>query len=162
MQVTDTDCVYCIQGNMGSLMAANLAVWLHQHSCPPLIVWNRTAAKMPAESDEIKHGKSAQDVAARCDIVFTSMANDEAAKAVYAELFEGVRSKSQGKKTYFVETSTLYPTVAGERRTRVWKKGVNSRSPQPVSARQATLSDRHRTWTACTTSRRPSLALRRW
>ncbi|KAK4053548.1 hypothetical protein OIV83_001716 [Microbotryomycetes sp. JL201] len=102
------------QGNMGSLMSANLATWLRQNSCPPLLLWNRTASKLPAESDAIKHAKSAKELAEKCEIIFTSMANDEAARAVYADLFEGVKNKAQGAKTYFIETSTLFPTTAGE------------------------------------------------
>ncbi|KAM0788608.1 hypothetical protein ACM66B_001728 [Microbotryomycetes sp. NB124-2] len=101
-------------GNMGALMSANLATWLRQNSCPALILWNRTSSKLPEESDSIKHAKSAQELAQKCEIIFTSMANDEAAKAVYADLFEGVKSKPKGAKTYLVETSTLFPTTAGD------------------------------------------------
>lgn len=102
---------------MGSKMAANLSTWLHQNSYPPLLLWNRTASKLPSESDSIKHAASIKELAEQCDVVITSLANDEVAKEVYEQLFEGVKSKQEkgGKdNTYFVESSTLYPLTAGE------------------------------------------------
>lgn len=102
---------------MGSKMAANLSSWLHANSYPPLVLWTRTASKLPAESDSIKHAASIKELAEKCDVVITSLANDEVAKEVFEQLFEGVKSKQEkGAKgnTYFVESSTLYPLTAGE------------------------------------------------
>ncbi|ORY72442.1 hypothetical protein BCR35DRAFT_307738 [Leucosporidium creatinivorum] len=104
-------------GNMGSKMSSNLSTWLHENSYPPLLLWNRTASKLPAESDSIAHAASIKELAEKCDVVITSLSNDEVAQEVYGQLFEGVKSKQEkGAKgnTYFVESSTLYPLTAGE------------------------------------------------
>lgn len=100
---------------MGAPMAANLAEWLHQNSMPALTLWNRTASKLPAESESIAHAGSIKELAEKCDIIITSLANDDVANEVYEQLFEGVKAKKQGGgNTIFVETSTLYPLTAGE------------------------------------------------
>lgn len=106
---------------MGAYMSANLAKWLHENGKPALTLWNRTASKLPPASNTIAHAASARELARTCDVVITSLANDEAAQAVYAELFEGARDKKaqagqegQGRSTIFVDTSTLYPKLAGE------------------------------------------------
>jgi hypothetical protein len=102
---------------MGFPMSSNLATWLHSNSLPPLTLWNRTASKLPPVSDSIKHASSLRELARTCDIVITSLANDDAAKEIYAELFEGAKDKAkeaEEKNTIFVETSTLYPTTSGE------------------------------------------------
>lgn len=96
-------------------MAQRLGEWLASESYPAILLYNRTASKLPAESATTKHAKSPEDLAERCDVVFTSLANDEAATTVYERLLEGAKKRSeQGKKTTFVETSTLYPTCSGE------------------------------------------------
>jgi 3-hydroxyisobutyrate dehydrogenase-like beta-hydroxyacid dehydrogenase len=107
---------------MGSKMSANLSTWLHANSYPPLLLWNRTASKLPSESDSIKHAASIKELAEKCDVVITSLANDEVAKDVFAQLFEGVKSKQEKglkENTYFVESSTLYPLTVGEFRCSV-------------------------------------------
>ncbi|GAA5975407.1 hypothetical protein JCM10908_005153 [Rhodotorula pacifica] len=102
-------------GNMGLHMANNLAKHLADNDHPALMLYNRTTSKLPAESDSIKHAKSAQQLAEQCDVVVTSLANDEAAKLVYAELFKGAEKRGkEGKAIILIDTSTLYPTTCGE------------------------------------------------
>lgn len=104
-------------GHMGAPMAENLRKHLAKHpdQHPPLLVFNRTHHKMPAPSDSVQQAKSARELAEQCDVVVTSLANDEAALAVYAELYEGAKIRgSQGKGTIFIDTSTSYPTTCGQ------------------------------------------------
>jgi 3-hydroxyisobutyrate dehydrogenase-like beta-hydroxyacid dehydrogenase len=102
-------------------MAFNLAKWLHENDKPALTLWNRTASKLPPASKSISHASSARELARTCDVVITSLANDEAAQSIYAELFEGAKDKKATKgeageerATIFVDTSTLYPATSGE------------------------------------------------
>lgn len=135
---------------MGSKMSANLSSWLHANSYPPLFLWNRTASKLPSESDSIKHAASIKELAEKCDVVITSLANDEVAKEVFEQLFEGVKSKQEkGAKgnTYFVESSTLYPLTAGELDISLFiilpshelRRRNSSRGTEPKTKRRADL-----------------------
>ncbi|KAM0747282.1 NAD(P)-binding protein [Meredithblackwellia eburnea MCA 4105] len=103
-------------GNMGAPMLLNLSHFLTQHSLPPLIVHNRTLSRLPPASDSLVHASSAKQLAIKCDIVFTSLADDKAVQSVFEELLDGAREKTAngGKGVVFVETSTIYPTVSGE------------------------------------------------
>ncbi|GAA5998206.1 hypothetical protein JCM5350_000546 [Sporobolomyces pararoseus] len=108
-------------GNMGSPMAFNLAKWLHENGKPALTLWNRTSSKLPPTSQSIAHVETIRQLARDCDVVITSLANDEAAEAVYSELFEGAKDKKaswgeagEERATIFVDTSTLYPKFCGE------------------------------------------------
>lgn len=97
---------------MGSPMAQNLQKWLLENKLPALTVWTRTPSKL----EEFKqHGctiaDTVEEIAEKCDIVITSLANDKVAEEVYAKLFAA--SAKTDKHTIFVETSTLYPTVTG-------------------------------------------------
>ncbi|GAA5986907.1 hypothetical protein JCM11641_006588 [Rhodosporidiobolus odoratus] len=102
---------------MGRPMAENLAKFLALESLSPLLAYNRTTSKLPEASSSLTHAESAAEVAQKCDVVITSLSNDEAAKTVYKELFEAAKErkhKDKTAKTIFVDTSTLYPTTAGE------------------------------------------------
>ena len=107
--------VFLVQGNMGLPMTENLANWLSDNKLPPLTVWNRTQSKLPEAGDKFKHGQSPKQMAKELDIIFTSVGSDEAARAVFDELFEGARervaeAKKDGKhlpNLVFVETSTV-------------------------------------------------------
>ncbi|GAA5919417.1 hypothetical protein JCM6882_006015 [Rhodosporidiobolus microsporus] len=103
-------------GNMGAHMASNLATHLAASSLPPLLVWNRTPSKLPHASSAIEHAVSLPGLAERCDVVFTSLLNDEAAKGVYSALFKGIKNEEdgRGRETVFVDVSTLYPTTSAE------------------------------------------------
>ncbi|BGP14851.1 hypothetical protein JCM10213_002710 [Rhodosporidiobolus nylandii] len=113
---------------MGHPMAVNLAKHLASESLPALLVHNRTASKLPEASSSLKHASSAAEIAKACDVVITSLANDEAAKAVFKELFDAAKEKKKaegGKATIFVDTSTLYPTTSGELEREATKCGFS-------------------------------------
>jgi len=105
-------------GNMGTPMARNLNKWLVENNLAPLTLWNRTGSKI----DEFKSlgctsAATIEEIGEKCDVIFTSLANDEVAKEVYAKLFtssEKRLSQHRGSQTIFIETSTLYPTVCGK------------------------------------------------
>lgn len=100
---------------MGIPMSEALAEWLSTEGFSALLLWNRTASKLPAKSKSVKHAESPEALAEQCDVVFTSLATDEAAKSVYERLFVGAKKRAEtGKRVTFVETSTLYPTTAGD------------------------------------------------
>lgn len=102
-------------------MANNLAKYLHEQGKPALTLYNRTASKLPPASKTISHSPSPRELARTCDVVITSLSNDEAALAVYAELFEGAKDKKaergeegEERATIFIDTSTLYPATSGQ------------------------------------------------
>ncbi|CAO1634943.1 unnamed protein product [Parajaminaea phylloscopi] len=130
-------------GNMGRSMAKNLAKNLagRQPPLPPLLVYNRTAAKSHELQEEcpkgtIKVAKSLEEVGSSCDLVLTSLSDDAAARKVFAELLAGEEKangspesrhstaklgvdvgppgENKGRRTIFVDTSTLYPDTTGE------------------------------------------------
>lgn len=114
---TRADPEHLAQGNMGVHMADNLAKHLAaaQQQHPPLLLFNRTRSKLPPKSDSVQHADSAKQLAECCDVVVTSLADDQAVQAVYAELYEGAKIRGkQGKSTIFIDTSTLYPTTCGQ------------------------------------------------
>ncbi|GAA5900271.1 hypothetical protein JCM6882_002294 [Rhodosporidiobolus microsporus] len=114
-------------GNMGFPMAENLAAHLSSQSLPPLLVYNRTSSKLPTASSSLLHAESLREVGEKSDIVIASLANDEAAKGVYKELFEAAKERKKrtgGKGTVFVDTTTLYPTTAGELEREATKLGL--------------------------------------
>jgi 3-hydroxyisobutyrate dehydrogenase-like beta-hydroxyacid dehydrogenase len=85
-------------GGMGGTMARNLAKYraTHVHNSPPMLVWNRSSVKgekLLAElgQDKIRVARSLDQVATECDIIFTSLANDEAVKSVYQQFAETLK-----------------------------------------------------------------------
>lgn len=77
-------------GAMGYLMARNLARSRHSHplGSPPLLVYNRTKGKSEALLNElgperVRVAESVEQLATECDIIITSLSNDEAIKLVY-------------------------------------------------------------------------------
>lgn len=114
---------------MGRWMALNLAKNVAAQGLPPLLVYNRTASKaetVRAEADEgtVQVASDLKALARSCDVVFTSLSSDAAARAVYAELLAGEeerngpkeqRSAGAGlKRVIFVDTSTLYVDTVDE------------------------------------------------
>ncbi|PFH52283.1 hypothetical protein AMATHDRAFT_57330 [Amanita thiersii Skay4041] len=108
-------------GNMGYIMASKLATSLATHPAgyPPLLVWNRTLSK--AEQlirdigpDKARVANDLAQVSQQCDIIFTSLANDAVVKSVYEQLAKSLSDHQPNRNKIFVETSTVYPTLAGE------------------------------------------------
>jgi len=102
-------------GAMGYFMAKNLANRLPT----PLHVLNRTRSKSEQLARELGDSKiriteKAEDLALECDIIFTNLANDEIVKQAFEKFVEALQDKQNTKTKIFVETSTVYPTLAGE------------------------------------------------
>ena len=95
-------------GQMGIFMAANLAKYLTQCDLPCLHVWNRSVEKSQALSRlvDVAIVASPQDMVQQCDIVFTSLAHDQAVLDVYQQIYQGL---NKDRKVYLVETSTVSP-----------------------------------------------------
>lgn len=100
---------------MGYFMASNLATYLFENKKPSLRVWNRTNSKSENLVKESKGKAIAVDtlkeIATTCDVIISSLANDDVVKNVYKELLGSI--PRDGKTIIFVETSTVYPTVTG-------------------------------------------------
>jgi len=98
-------------GNMGLLMSQNLHKHLTSQSLPPLIVHNRTASRADTivaqgaifESDLSR-------LSQRCDVIFTSLSNDDAVLAVHDALVKGLGDR----EVIFVDMSTIYPTTVSQ------------------------------------------------
>jgi len=108
-------------GAMGSPMLKNLANYraAHVHGAPPIVIWNRTTAKSDAILAELGEQKvrvasSLEQVAAECDIIISALANDEVARSIYGQFVQTLKQAPPAKHKIFVETSTIYPTFAGE------------------------------------------------
>ncbi|OCH95728.1 NAD-P-binding protein [Obba rivulosa] len=110
-------------GAMGYLMARNIARYrgTHHPGSAPVVVYNRTTSKSEKlqkelGEDKIKIAKTPGEVALECDVIITNLANDDVVKSIYkeyAKALSGMDTKSARTKI-FVETSTIYPSLAGE------------------------------------------------
>jgi 3-hydroxyisobutyrate dehydrogenase-like beta-hydroxyacid dehydrogenase len=71
-------------GNMGSMMAQNLATYAQHQGMDRVQIWNRTQSKIAhlVESSHVKLASSPDQVAESCDIIHTCVANDEVALSV--------------------------------------------------------------------------------
>jgi len=100
---------------MGYFMARNIA----KHPSLPIKVWNRSpekAEKLLAElgPKKISIAHSVEELATDCDVIFTNLANDEVVKSVYIKFADAIKASNPEKFRIFVETSTVYPILAGE------------------------------------------------
>jgi 3-hydroxyisobutyrate dehydrogenase-like beta-hydroxyacid dehydrogenase len=97
-------------GAMGLPMATNLQNYLKSQNKEPLMVYNRTISKTESL---VKIGAIAaqlKQIAEQANIIFTSLANDEAVNQVYNELLKSLKP-NEGKSLIFIEMSTIYPTT---------------------------------------------------
>ncbi|TFY73606.1 hypothetical protein EWM64_g10407 [Hericium alpestre] len=108
-------------GAMGYRMARNLARYHanHPRGSPPLLVWNRSIGKAhnlvkEVGADKASVAQSLAEIATKCDVIICSLANDAVVKSVYHQFAEVLKERPPTKDKTFVETSTIYPTVAGE------------------------------------------------
>ncbi|KAL1748956.1 NAD binding domain of 6-phosphogluconate dehydrogenase-domain-containing protein [Schizophyllum fasciatum] len=101
-------------GNMGYLMARNLAKG--KKDGPPLLVWNRTPTKSEELQKElgprVRVANDLTDLVEQCDIIFTSLNEDAVVKSVYEQFAETLKSKPASNLKIFVETSTIFPSLA--------------------------------------------------
>ncbi|KAF8588911.1 NAD-P-binding protein [Ramaria rubella] len=109
---------FCGIGSMGRPMARNLAN--HQRSdAPPVLIYNRNSTKAQTLAEELGKEKIAvasrpEQLVADCDIIITSLPNDGAVRALYEQFAEALKNSHHNRAKIFVETSTIYPTLAGE------------------------------------------------
>ncbi|KAI0783139.1 NAD-P-binding protein [Abortiporus biennis] len=106
---------FCGLGSMGYFMARNLA----KQRNSPIFVWNRTKEKAESLKQELGPNKviiadSLEEIAKECDVVFTNLANDTVVKQVFLTFAGALKATPGHKNKIFVETSTVYPTLAGE------------------------------------------------
>ncbi|KAI0248353.1 NAD-P-binding protein [Lactifluus subvellereus] len=108
-------------GAMGYLMARNLANHRATHfkDQPPLLVWNRSKEKSEKLLHELgEHrvsiAQTVVDVAIKCDIIISSLSSDDVVRSVFKENVAALQAQPPTKHKIFVETSTIYPSVAGE------------------------------------------------
>lgn len=121
-------------GNMGKLMAINLANALNAEGAPKLKVWNRTTSK----SDEVvketnglaEVAQNVEEIGSSCKIIFSSLANDEVVKSVYKELFDSVK-KNNITDALFIESSTVYPDITTSLHKEAQSVGANFVSALP-------------------------------
>ncbi|KAL0581075.1 hypothetical protein V5O48_000969 [Marasmius crinis-equi] len=109
-------------GSMGYFMARNLATRRPKASSapnPPLMVWNRSqekAEKLSKEvgEDRIRIAQSIEQIALECDIIICCLANDAIVKSTYEVFAKTLSQTPPSKHKIFIETSTIFPTLAGE------------------------------------------------
>lgn len=99
-------------GRMGWLMAANLA-----KAGITLTVWNRTRSKSLALVDKhpgVQIAENPAQLTRDCDLVFTMIADDEAARDVYFNPDNGLIAPLNRRATHWVEMSTISPALSEE------------------------------------------------
>ncbi|OCF36815.1 hypothetical protein I316_01411 [Kwoniella heveanensis BCC8398] len=118
-------------GSMGIPIARNLIKYISANKLEPLTVWNRSKVKYQTLSSSSSSENTeasfhaAEDlgeVVDRCDVVLTSLINDQAAQEVYGELFKAASQKAQGQETegkrergvIFVDQSSLKAVTSGQ------------------------------------------------
>ncbi|EIW86945.1 NAD(P)-binding protein [Coniophora puteana RWD-64-598 SS2] len=105
-------------GAMGYYMARNLSR-SRPSGAAPLLVFNRTASKsdklvQDVGSSAARAATSLAQLAVECDIVFTNLANDAVVEQTYNEFAKALTQAPPTKSKIFVDTSTVYPTLAGD------------------------------------------------
>ncbi|WVR07075.1 hypothetical protein IAU60_004114 [Kwoniella sp. DSM 27419] len=103
-------------GSMGLPMAINLTKYISSNGLTPLSVWNRSTSKY----DKLREGAPAtyfaermEELVGRCDVIFTSLINDQAAEEVFGKLFAAVKG-GEGKGILFVDQSSLKALTTGK------------------------------------------------
>lgn len=109
---------WCGLGAMGYPMARNIAT-SQKSSQKPIMVWNRTVEKAEKLANQL--GKSVITVASgpaqlvsECDIIFTNLANDAVVQDIYNQFSRQLDQERPTKSKIFVDTSTIYPSLAAE------------------------------------------------
>ncbi|KAI0778847.1 NAD-P-binding protein [Trametes elegans] len=112
---------FCGLGAMGYPMARNLAKWRRGHvdGSLPILVWNRTQKKSndllkELGDDLIAVADSLDQVATESDIIFTNLSEDDVVRSAYQTFSKALQASKPTKNKIFVETSTIYPTLAAE------------------------------------------------
>ncbi|KAK7465511.1 hypothetical protein VKT23_005485 [Stygiomarasmius scandens] len=108
-------------GAMGYFMARNLA---NRRVIPgfahaPLLVWNRSPErpqKLVKELGEerIRIVQSLEELVNSCDVIITNLANDAVVKSIFEQFAKTLEQTPPTRNKIFVETSTIFPQLAGE------------------------------------------------
>lgn len=107
-------------GNMGIPMCRNL-----MKAGYPLTVYNRTKDKEKTLTDEgAASAESAHDLLSRCDIVFTMVSDDEAAKQIFTGK-EGLLGGNNYKGKLLINTSTISPDTSKYLAARCREHGID-------------------------------------
>src|SRR5258708_1916339 len=107
-QIEDATFGFIGLGNMGSMMASNLATYAESKSLPKVQIWNRTRSKVEslATNSYCEITGSISELAQKCDIIHTCLANDGVAFSICREVFQ---ARKEG--LIVVDHSTLFPTT---------------------------------------------------
>ncbi|KAF9414027.1 hypothetical protein BGZ94_000537 [Podila epigama] len=105
-------------GEMGYSMASNLQRYLVSRSLS-MTVWNRTPSKSAKMHQKygVRVAESLEDLVAQSNIIFTSLSNDAAVEEIYEILIDLAGQVEHN--IIFVETSTIYPTLATQLKERL-------------------------------------------
>ncbi|KAF6754244.1 hypothetical protein DFP72DRAFT_899756 [Ephemerocybe angulata] len=108
-------------GTIGYAMAKNLAKNGPDNiqGLPPVRVWNRTTSKADKLVDHVGKDRasvaqSLEEIVQDCDIIIVNLANDDVVRKIYHQFSEALEKSPPQKTKIFVETSTIYPSLAGE------------------------------------------------
>jgi 3-hydroxyisobutyrate dehydrogenase-like beta-hydroxyacid dehydrogenase len=105
---------------MGFFMARNIATSRQsQSNATPVLVYNRTLSKAQKLVDQVglsvaKVASGPAQLTTECDVIFTNLANDAAVQSVYNEFAKALSESPPSKAKIFVDTSTIYPSLAGD------------------------------------------------
>ncbi|KAH6916693.1 NAD binding domain of 6-phosphogluconate dehydrogenase-domain-containing protein [Coprinopsis sp. MPI-PUGE-AT-0042] len=115
-------------GNIGAAMARNLVTRGPQnvHGLPPPMLWNRTLSKAHDLAKEVGNGlaivaETVEELVRECDVIVMNLANDDVVLAMYQQFAQVLQVNTSpsfkyppSKRKILVETSTIFPTLAGE------------------------------------------------
>ncbi|KAI9570357.1 NAD(P)-binding protein [Boletus coccyginus] len=107
-------------GAMGYFMARNIATSRQsQSNTTPVLLYNRTLSKAQKLVDQVgpsvaKVASSPAQLATECDIIFTNLSDDASVQSVYNEFAKALSETPPSKAKIFVDTTTIYPTLAGD------------------------------------------------
>lgn len=96
---------------MSSQIATNLTRYAASQHLPRVLIWNQTRSKIEYLAQEV-HCEvvlSLDEMAQRCDVIHTCLANDEVALGVYQQFLDALAA---GSSTIFVDHSTFFPTTS--------------------------------------------------
>ena len=99
-------------GALGSQICIHLAKHASESSLPPVSIWNRSKDKyapIQAAVSDVHCADEVEEIAGRCNVVFTCLANDAAAVETYGKMFNAVKAK-----VVFVDQTTINPKTSGE------------------------------------------------
>ncbi|KAI9304910.1 hypothetical protein BJ944DRAFT_266086 [Cunninghamella echinulata] len=102
-------------GNMGYVIASQLADYLKSISEPPLLIYNRTSSKSQQLANERKHvhvANTIEEIAKQADIIFSCLFNEESVKEIIGKQL--IQSGHLKKNAILVDQTTISPEIATE------------------------------------------------